>query len=210
MDASETAKDLFAAEKAFIKKVAKTYLENQSVSRASVVAYSVDPVQKTHLFTYTNMANFFNEVDLVPFIGGEAKLDGPLGTLLSQFVTSNRPSLTTYRLGIVLNTAKTSGLGSTQNNLGNSIRALGYNLVTVGVGPNVDRNELLGIAGGNSTMVIQVANGDDLLLDSTTNMIQGLSCPGINFCFIIDHLHFYLSVSSALFLMTHFLHFSGQ
>lgn len=179
LDASDHGKDNFDDQKGLIKTIASTFLAIQPKSRAAVIAYAFDPVQEIKLVDYTTFSAFSNQVDQINLIGGKARMDGSLGTVLSEFAVSPRPGVTQAQIAFLFNAGKTEGQEATQNSIGSSMRALGYKLVILGIGNTVDPNELYGIAGETKdNKVFLATTTSELIARGDIKKINDQACPG--------------------------------
>lgn len=124
------------------------------------------------------MAAFNQAVHGIKHIGGNARMDRALGTALSEFTTNPRQ---VTQIAVLMAAGPSDGQRSTQNNLGVSMRALGYKLFVAGVTQNVDAQQLQEIAGGNNTYLILPTSIESLFGDTIIKRMVNEACPGTYF-----------------------------
>ena len=174
LHASEEIKNHYHEEKAFLISLAAMF----HGSRAAVITYSNDAVQRIHLDDYSEINAFKHAVDVLPLMGNGTRIDKALRLAQSQMFSEDSGArhrvpkvlfVLTYGSQILSERAESPGI------VAEELRASGISLIVVGIGSHINENDLIRIAGWKED-AYKVESFDDLLSEEFLKSVGGNAC----------------------------------
>ena len=138
-------------EKNFLKKLAETFGITEQGSRAGVITFSHKAIHSIKLKDFKTFKTFNRAVDAIPLMGYTTRIDSALRMALDELYLAenggreNLPKI----LFLLTDGFQTKDVGAENSTvLGNVLRDRGVVVLSVGIGPRTNYEELKAIAGG--------------------------------------------------------------
>ena len=194
LDSSANVKDKYGVEKLFMKKLAASFGISTDGSKASVIAYS-DVADINIKFTDNdNIESFSDAADKIPFMNSKSRIDKALEVAdKAMFSQSNGAKPGVVDVLIILTTGTESDDEDAVNpaSIAEEMIKTGVNIITVGIGPSVNKDRL-GAITGDEANVFMTASFDDLADPALVKKINEHACQkGMvhSISYIVNHFH---------------------
>ena len=194
LDSSENVKDKYDVEKSFMKKLAASFGVSPDGSKASVIAYS-DVADINIKFTDNDdVESFSDAVDKIPFMNSKSRIDKALELAdKAMFRQSNGAKPGVVDVLIILTTGTESDDEDAVNpaSIAEEMIKTGVNIITVGIGPSVNKDRL-GAITGDEANVFMTASFDDLADPALVKKINEHACQKgmvLSISYIVNHFH---------------------
>ena len=190
VDSSGSLKKLFLKEKEFVKILADVFGIDPDGSRVGIITFSYNAVLSIKLSSLQDKAGFKKAVENLPYMGYTTRIDKALALARDElFLESNGARDVIPKILILLTDGKQSYVGNTvkPSGIAAEIRhKFGATIFAIGIGTQVDRDELTEIANGE-TRVFLAENFNDLVSTEFVSKFVASAClPGKifhSFCF---------------------------
>ena len=164
LDSSADVKDKYDAEKQLLKELAASFGVSPSGSKASVIAYS-DVANINIKFTDNdNIQSFSDAVDKIPLMDSKNRIDKALELAdKTMFTLSNGAKPDVVNVLVILTSGTESDDEDAVNpaSIAEEMIKSGVNIITVGIGENVNKDQLGAITGDESN-IFMAASVDKL------------------------------------------------
>ena len=164
LDSSADVKDKYNAEKQLLKELAASFGVSPSGSKASVIAYS-DVANINIKFTDNdNIQSFSDAVDKIPLMDSKNRIDKALELAdKTMFTLSNGAKPDVVNVLVILTSGTESDDEDAVNpaSIAEEMIKSGVNIITVGIGENVNKDQLGAITGDESN-IFMAASVDKL------------------------------------------------
>ena len=194
LDSSENVKDKYDVEKSFMKKLAASFGVSPDGSKASVIAYS-DVADINIKFTDNdNIESFSDAADKIPFMNSKSRIDKALELAdKAMFSQSNGAKPGVVNVLVILTTGTESDDEDAVNpaTIAEELIKAGVNIITVGIGENVNKDRLEAIT-GNEENVFLTPSFDDLADTALVKKINEHACEKgmlVFVCCIVNNFH---------------------
>ena len=162
LDSSGSLRYQYDKEKDFLKQVASSFVIGEDHARMSVITFSYYVEHSIKLNDFDSEESFFKAVDGIPLMGSVTRIDRALQLAekeMFSFKNGGRPNVPKL-LFLLTDGSQTKGGDSIDPAIvSKEIIKRGIKVITVGIGNNVDINELSQISGSNdSTFTAQSFN----------------------------------------------------
>ena len=194
LDSSANVKDKYGVEKLFMKKLAASFGVSADGSKASVIAYS-DVADINIKFTDNdNIESFSDAADKIPFMNSKSRIDKALEVAdKAMFSLSNGAKPGVVNVLVILTTGTESDDEDAVNpaSIAEEMIKTGVNIITVGIGPSVNKDRL-GAITGDEANVFMTASFDDLADPALVKKINEHACQKgmvLSISYIVNHFH---------------------
>ncbi|XP_053405850.1 collagen alpha-1(XII) chain-like [Mercenaria mercenaria] len=158
----------FKIVKSFVKSVVGNLNIGQDNTRVGIITFSRYPVIRLHLDDYTDKEALLKAIDVVPYIAGITETHSALYLLKDEGFRGSRPDVP--NIAVVVTDGKSFHTNLTTV-ASEELQAQGVVMFGIGIGGNVNLNELSSIASSpNNQYVYTVTN-----FASLTNIVNSLS-----------------------------------
>ena len=187
LDSSTNVKDNYKAEKLFMKKLAASFGVSANGSKASVIAYS-DVANINIKFTeHDNIQSFWDAADKLPLMNSKSRIDKALEVAdRDMFTLSNGAKPAVANLLVIITTETDSNDASAVNpaSISGQMIKSGVNIITVGIGPNVYKDQLQAIAGDEAN-IFMLPSFKELADPILVKKINKLACQTGKLCLLV-------------------------
>ena len=194
LDSSSNVKDKYDVEKSFMKKLTASFGVSTDGSKASVIAYS-DVADINIKFTDNDdVESFSDAVDKIPFMNSKSRIDKALELAdKAMFRQSNGAKPGVVNVLVILTTGTESDDEDAVNpaTIAEELIKAGVNIITVGIGENVNKDRLEAIT-GNEENVFLTPSFDDLADTALVKKINEHACEKgmlVFVCCIVNNFH---------------------
>ena len=178
VDSSGSLRREYAKEKDFVKSLASSFDLSANGSRAGVITFSWHAEHSIKLNDHRDLDTFLSAVDSLPLFGHTTRIDKALKMAKSDMFSAENGGRTNVPKLIILLTdgSQTKDADAVDPGMiAGELRKAGIKLIVIGIGKNVDSNELSHMAGDVSN-VYQASNFDQLISSSFIDRISKSSC----------------------------------
>lgn len=177
LDSSGSLRSDYGKEKDFLKAVVSTFGLATDGARAGVITFSYFSVYSIKLHDYHDINAFNDAVDKIPLMGSTTRIDKALRlTQTEVFETLNGGRKNVTKLLILLTDGSQTKDNDAENptQIAEELRKNGINIIVVGIGPEVNNQELENI--GKTGNVYSAASFDELIGSNFVHKIKEASC----------------------------------
>ena len=156
LDSSGSLRNDYHKEKDFIKKIAGQFNIGSDGSRTGVVTFSSEAVHSIKLKDHSDVNSFNAAVDEIPLMGQETRIDKALRLAQKEFFAPENGGRANLPKVLIL---LTDGTQTKKDNaedpsiIADEMRKAGIDIIVVGIGSDIDKEELDSMAGGMDSAV---------------------------------------------------------
>ena len=132
----------YLKQKNFVNEAAKSFGLAPDQSRAAIVLYSTTASVKARFGQYNTTENFAKAVDALPYEGGETRIDKALDLAATDIFPNARAGVPKLVLLITDGTQTQVDDAKGLKEASEPLRQAGVRVLALGIGSNVDRDEL--------------------------------------------------------------------
>jgi len=178
LDSSGSLRDDYQNEKNFLKEIAGAFGVSDDGSRSAVVTFSYYSEHSIKFKDHKDISSFNAAVDAIPLMGSTTRIDRALRQTQDEMFTEEngaRPGIP--KLLILLTDGTQSIDKNTEDpaDIAVELRAVGINMIVVGIGPGTNETELTHMAGGAGN-VFRAASFDDLTGEEFLTELHAKTC----------------------------------
>ena len=182
LDSSGSLRREYHKEKQFIKNVADAFNISQDGARAGVVTFSYRAQHSIKLNESENSLSFKQEVDGIPLMGYTTRIDRAFELAKAElFQVENGGRADVPKVLILLTDGSQTQDKDAKDpaKLASEIRAVGVELLVIGVGDGINKDELDRIAGGDGSVFV-ADSFDQLIRDDFVDQLVAGTCHQID------------------------------
>ena len=153
----------YLREKTFVKEVAKSFGLGTNQSRAAMILFSDSASVKARFGQFASEAEFDRAVDDLPHERGKTRIDKALDLTATDIFPESREGVTKIAILITDGTQTEAPDAIGLREASEPLRQAGVRVIAVGVGTNVDEDELRLVTESDEDVVV-AADFEDLLL----------------------------------------------
>lgn len=182
VDSSGSLRGYFEAEKYFIKSIAEQFDISRNNSRVSFVRFSHIVKTEIHFTDFTDMHKFHEAVDDIFYDGGLTRIDLGLRNAEIEFkkpqniASLNNPKVSKYL--VLLTDGRQNAEDPNPAIVAQRIRNMGVKIIVIGVGREIDVDQMKEIADGGGIWH-ESKSFDDLINLHNIKLIKSLTCHGL-------------------------------
>ena len=178
LDSSGSLAKDYGKEKDFLKTLAATFGVSSNGSRAGVVTFSYYTKHSIKMNDHTDLTSFNAAVDKIPLMGSTTRIDKALRlTQKEMFSIANggRPGVPKVLILLTDGTQTKDAGAEDPGVVADELRKDGINIIVVGIGQGVNRDELVQMA-GSSDNAYSAASFSELIGSEFVNKIKDSGC----------------------------------
>merc|ERR1712013_519774 len=157
LDSSGSLRGDYQTEKNFLKSLAEAFAISYHGSRQSVVTFGYNTKLSIRFKDHTERAAFNAAVDSIPLMGSSTRIDRALRQAQREMFTKENGARVTSPKVLILLTDGSQSRGQGAENpsdIAAQLRASGVNMIVIGIGSQINKQELDRIAGGKDKAFI--------------------------------------------------------
>ena len=178
LDASHNREEYYINEKNFLKTLAAYMGVSSNKTRIGVISFSFYAELNIKLIDHSNIISFNTAVDDIPLMNLSTRIDKALmlaGKDMFNIVNGARPGYPKLLILLISNPQMRSVAMERPSDVAEKIRKQGINILIIGIGSDVDPNELVEIGGGPENLYIAATN-DVLSNNDFVEQIKEATC----------------------------------
>jgi collagen type VI alpha len=148
----------FAKTKTFMANLAKGFKIGPQDVQIGIVKYDTKNVVEFNMKKHSNVNSMLTDIQNIKYTGGGTQTGSALGVMLNQFSPSNGNRASAPDIGIVITDGNSADSVKANADLA---KARGITMFAIGVGPNINQQQLKEMASGPN-FVLNVQNFNDL------------------------------------------------
>ena len=162
--------------KYFVNRLVQSLNMTPDQSRGAIVIYGSVALVEAHFDQHKSTGDFQKKVHQLPYIRGPTRIDKGLEMTVNKILPHVRPEV--VKIAVVLVEGRQSNASDMKSlkELSGQLRREGVRILAVGIGPDVDKNELQLMV--ESEQDIALAKDLDGLISKATSLAQVICIPG--------------------------------